>query len=58
MESNEKKNMENHDENLFKNVLKRSARKFCAEPILNHVKMIGNRSSYDMFRFHRNLRKS
>ena len=30
---------------------KRSASKFCAVSILNHHKMIGNRSSYDRFRF-------
>ena len=30
---------------------KRSARKFCADFILDPHKMIGNRSSYDKFRF-------
>ena len=47
-----------NSEKILKNVLKRSARKFCAEPILNHVKMIGNRSSYDIFLFHHNFRIS
>ena len=47
-----------YSENVFQSVLKISARKFCAEPILNHVKMIGNRSSYDIFLFHHSFRIS
>ena len=31
---------------------KKIREKICAEPILNDVKMIGNHSSYDIFRFY------